>query len=843
MSERYKFYNPYNFIPLRAPNYSKERKDSYTYSNIRKGDSHVRHDRWQVGTKSGRIICSLTLETPTFVGAERTEGDKKKKTPATATHYRNHEGLAIPANSLRGMITPIAEALSSSAFRVLANEDYSVRASMNDALSAVGIVSKEADNWYIKPLTLPMLSAKGFAYKRDLWNEALDNPRLSHYLPVLVGDIKFQSNNKENNEIIRKHNSFHEKHNAKERFFVKLDEGVGFYEGVPKFFEEFNNMRGVRFPRSNRSVVLGQCSKGSMECGDGFERDESYMPGVLFILESPSESISFPDNKRHSKFIPMPEEKLKKIEEIKIPIPQEVLLQYKKVAEKRALQEGKESGKYFPVLPKGYFHPKESTSEKPVRYIQEGDLVYFDIHKIDGDIKVSKLSYSSIWRNGIDGSTYDFVEKVSGDLLPWNNTRKSLTAAEALFGVVSESTGKSGGNLASRVLFSDAVGENISEVEDELLLPALSSPKAPSPSMYFKNTNNTYIKSVISKKNDVYIRGRKYYLPHSCQVVKNNYKHSDEITKSSYDDDKVHLRLRCSPLETGQILYFHIDFNNLDDSELALLLASIKPGDGFVHRVGAGKSIGLGCVKVSPEVVCFYDRENRYQSLGIDLPRYKGKLQRRGGELPKVLKEKYEDELSSEFLADVGVLESELIDVESLMVIQQLGDLRYQGKGFPVSYPYSVASGQTSEGKEEGFKWYVRNNDKNNQGQVLPEVITKFEPDACPSVDLLGGVCEDFVGFEMKPMDADQVYNVYSFEGFFGRDNKFSKESVREMFLRALRAIHFDFKVNCRVIKSKGGKGYRCEVALFGKKKDTLGFDAIAKRGCMLKGVEFKVKS
>lgn len=104
------FYNPYQFVPV------KEFSHNTDHSNIR-------HDLWNSSKKSGRIICSLTLETPTVIGlihhtkndAGKTKKEDKKEVtliePATRL-FGNKEEYYIPGNSIRGMTSSIAEAIT-----------------------------------------------------------------------------------------------------------------------------------------------------------------------------------------------------------------------------------------------------------------------------------------------------------------------------------------------------------------------------------------------------------------------------------------------------------------------------------------------------------------------------------------------------------------------------------------------------------------------------------------------------------------------------------------------------------------------------------------------------------
>jgi len=117
-----KFYNPYQFIPFKAP----DEKNLTPYAEIKDGKTRfVRHDRWDKDAYSGRIICKLTTISPLVVGAKQDKGvkeDKKKGIigKAGVVHpYR--DGQNIPANSLRGMLASIVETISHSSMRVLSS--------------------------------------------------------------------------------------------------------------------------------------------------------------------------------------------------------------------------------------------------------------------------------------------------------------------------------------------------------------------------------------------------------------------------------------------------------------------------------------------------------------------------------------------------------------------------------------------------------------------------------------------------------------------------------------------------------------------------------------------------
>ncbi len=144
-----KFHNPYHFVPVKKPDFDQEglswldieRSDANRREGLRKGiqEKGCTHDRYLPGRFHGRIICSLTTKTPIFVGARRvSEGSDSE--PARVAPFELAGRPAIPASTLRGMISSVLEAASSSALRVLDKRMLSVRKPPEKPLRKIGIV-------------------------------------------------------------------------------------------------------------------------------------------------------------------------------------------------------------------------------------------------------------------------------------------------------------------------------------------------------------------------------------------------------------------------------------------------------------------------------------------------------------------------------------------------------------------------------------------------------------------------------------------------------------------------------------------------------------------------------
>jgi hypothetical protein len=123
------FYLPYNFVPvtgiIRKKQEEQRPRARYDYTgegqradqqgtDCTSAQAQARHDLWQVGGHSGTVTCQLRIISPTVVGNEH-----KGSSPTEVCQYTWKGQPAIPANSLRGMISSLAESLSQSALRVL----------------------------------------------------------------------------------------------------------------------------------------------------------------------------------------------------------------------------------------------------------------------------------------------------------------------------------------------------------------------------------------------------------------------------------------------------------------------------------------------------------------------------------------------------------------------------------------------------------------------------------------------------------------------------------------------------------------------------------------------------
>jgi hypothetical protein len=228
------------------------------------------------------------------------------------------------------------------------------------------------------------------------------------------------------------------------------------------------------------------------------------------------------------------------------------------------------------------------------------------------------------------GCTYNFFQAVSPELLPlhFRDGRTHLSLAEQLFGVVEllPQGAKPPSDwralaLASRLRFSNALMNlPATQVAEGVTTQILDKPKPPSPSLYFRskaNANGAFIPKLSVDPQYHIPQGRKFYLHRSVLNLNNN------DWKSADHSQQLHQKAIVRPLQGGDF-WFHIDFDNLSQLELELLCYGLHPCVDFHHKLGMGKSLGLGKIKIYPVGIFLIHRVERYRPelLSVGSPRY-----------------------------------------------------------------------------------------------------------------------------------------------------------------------------------------------------------------------------
>lgn len=616
------FHNPYHFVPVASESDKSRWKDAAPHRERKSKGAYLEagHGRYAKGRHHGRVCCTLTTETPIFIGGVRYQAGSEEHLARVAP-YELGENPAIPATSLRGMISAIAEAASHSAMRVLDDRALSWRKRPNEALSALGVIklTKDEDGKTevrLIPITCPVLHTKELrTQKRDGGLEItgdgeyelparfskIFNKDLSLPIKICINGTQDSSGD----SLVS--------HGGRDAgyYYMKID---------PMKARETIRSNDSRFAHrsdTKKKIKMLLYRKGFKEQGtlvraEAGKEYEGMIRGVVRCFEAKV------GNKRHQYFIPFSEDHEKK--QYPLPVPAPVKKKLELLADERA-----EADEALPNMPTG----RKRWVKKG---LSDGDIVFFDV---DDAGKISEIAFSAIWRDGPKprdteekkslATLHDFYD--DKELLPFNASRKLLSPAERVFGFVEDRPGGDekptesdiAAAYAGHVRFSAAVWDGLlpegerSPYGPEVTLKILDSPKPPSPALYFrpksgsKAHENGYIAKHRLNPAEHCPQGRKFYL-HKYEKDKKPWE-----THPANERDRLKQKVRITPLVPKLTFGFHIDFDNLDDYELGMLLYALCPNDDFHHKIGMGKPLGLGSVRLNIVSLHTLDRVARYR--------------------------------------------------------------------------------------------------------------------------------------------------------------------------------------------------------------------------------------
>ena len=181
-----------------------------------------------------------------------------------------------------------------------------------------------------------------------------------------------------------------------------------------------------------------------------------------------------------------------------------------------------------------------------------------------------------------------------GDLVPSAVQEQQLDLADAIFGR-KECWG-------SRVTFDDArLVEGGREMEPQYRVP-LMQPNPTSFQLYLHQTKGQYPHHWDAAKE---IRGYKLYW----------HKDITHEWKVSSDEPNTNLTHKIAPLAKDAVFSGAIHFHDLSDVELGALLQvfNIAPEREIAFKIGQGKSLGLGSIKITAKLEL--DRPDKYRAL------------------------------------------------------------------------------------------------------------------------------------------------------------------------------------------------------------------------------------
>jgi len=185
--------------------------------------------------------------------------------------------------------------------------------------------------------------------------------------------------------------------------------------------------------------------------------------------------------------------------------------------------------------------------------------------------------------------------KSPADLLPEHirpcSNRDLLCPACRIFGTVTQE----GEGIQGKVAVSEGVLKSKAPAfEGDVLLKILSSPKPTAAPFYltgrnYDNSNPVNADEGYDRANTI-LRGRKFYWLSTGGYSSNEpskFNSRVELLKAKSEDAKP------------TVFSFTLDFENLTPEELGLLIWALELEPDMCHRLGMGKPLGLGVVKMS----------------------------------------------------------------------------------------------------------------------------------------------------------------------------------------------------------------------------------------------------
>jgi CRISPR-associated protein (TIGR03986 family) len=226
----------------------------------------------------------------------------------------------------------------------------------------------------------------------------------------------------------------------------------------------------------------------------------------------------------------------------------------------------------------------------------------------------------------VDNGSLKFFGHCMMFRLPYSQTPRKLVPpalrtdasddlAESIFGSAKDSQARAG-----RAFFSDARLESAASgvwLSQEPITPKILSSPKPTTFQHYLTQEHPDNKNQLhhydsQPPHETVIRGHKLYW-HRGSAKQENIRESDEV---GWSNDTQHTAIK--PVRAGVTFRFEIRFENLSEVELGALLWALtppgEPGKQYHHKLGMGKPLGMGSVKIATDLY-LSNRRHRYSRL------------------------------------------------------------------------------------------------------------------------------------------------------------------------------------------------------------------------------------
>lgn len=683
----YRFLNPYNFVRPLSPKHADRHQ-------LLGRCAPPPHDR-SVGL-TGRLTCSLVATSPLFISdseavpdSERVNEDERRR----HYHYRffsyDGERPAIPGSSLRGAVRSVFEALTSSCFSVFdASRRLSYHLPAEEAHLVPGRVIKDDEGWKVEllPGTTPAaIKQRPRGPQYAAWISRYDPIQRSRSAGSAPGSSYSQ----------------------------RARQGLA---GIQRFKQCQALIVEIAHPTKNFSfwnvVAIAPMSDPPLQPRSRQERRvEGYLCVTNQNIENKhDERLFFRDG----------------IRRVVLPLDASVVRYYNDLIKdyqdrhedevERRRREGIPSSDRDRSRSGLSWFIYERTTQRDK--LEPGDLAYVMLGGPPSAPTVEFIAPVSVPRVAYEKRIGELLGPVGNDTMSTVcDVAKHLCPACRVFGWVKTARADEaeGVAYAGRVRFAHGTPQGelrTLDGEGGLTLAILSTPK-PTTTRFYLAPSGGKPRDRLDDHEVGYdapaqqLRGRKVYRHHGECIEPNEYRRADD--RRNEQNRTIH-----GVLQPESTFGFTVHFENLARVELGALLWALEL-NGWHHRLGLGKPLGFGSVRICVDSLEVVDEATRYTALSSGI--------RDASAMKKALLDGFEAAMADRYGATFKNLPN-VRDLEALLA---------RTPSLPVHYPRSTEE-PDPEGKN--YEWFIGN--KRKGGPRLALRLAVDDTEGFPLLDRFG---------------------------------------------------------------------------------------------------------
>ncbi len=559
---------PYNFVPLKDEVLDAEKPPRFdVFAGYHKSPNQAD------GTKetpyyNGYIELDITAKSPLFIRGALTEKQVKEKVDSKKIegHYRP-AGLQfkLPGSSIRGMVRSLYEIVSYSKMSMVYDRKLYFRSFADSSLEFRGLYNQYMLGVEKSAWGAPSIVKPGYIKRKGEYFWIYEADGCYRVKEQLAFESKMARNKMKDDGYTEE---------IKEKPYVKALFKVGLDDKDQEVVTQIKH-------HSNRP-----------------DEKEGYQEGYLIL------SGRVPKKKKH--WVIGTEVSGQK----GYKVPKEVIRDYNNDASRGAVNliNPPEKEEKDDKASKGAASTtnKESFRDKTMKLLRTSGVPCFFIVDPDNEDEVLSFGHTPIFRVA-------YKKGIKSLLPPKHRKSNLLDMAEALFGNVGEGDGKA---QPGRVYFEDAIGSSVQEWNEAVYPKILSGPKPNSFQLYLRQDRGkvTVPDGHLNNRNGIdnydsdgaQLVGRKFY----WHKDHNAWIETDTEKRKKYSTQYTKIK----PIKEGAKFKARIRFDNLSEVELGALLFVLDLPPECCHKIGMGKPLGLGSIRITPTLTLI-DRRERYSSL------------------------------------------------------------------------------------------------------------------------------------------------------------------------------------------------------------------------------------